>query len=337
MTLHRRIPRRPLLAAAAAGLPLAGSRAASAQTAPVTWTAYSFAPSAQLTPYKHLEAMVQRIEQATNGALRIRPNVGGSLPINTQNIAQATGDGVVQMADDGFFVGAIPVGGVLRLPMLINSREEAERAGAAVRPALERAYKRRGCVLLSHYWFPAQVIWGTRPIASLDDLRGLKLRVTSPEQGEFIRRFGGTAITIGGPEVPSALQSGAVEGVLTASVGGGRIWKDLLRSSYRLAVNYFDAFFIANDEAFNRLPRATQELLRREAQSTAQAITEEHFREEDEFTRQLAAGGITMTEPKPEDIARARERLAPFWDEWGQRQQADTREALAAARRALSR
>jgi TRAP-type C4-dicarboxylate transport system substrate-binding protein len=281
--------------------------------------------------------MVRRIEQATNGALRIRPNVGGSLPINTQNIAQATGDGVVQMADDGFFVGAIPVGGVLRLPMLIASPEEAVRAGAAVRPALERAYKRRGCVLLSHYWFPAQVIWATRPVASLDDLRGLKLRVTSPEQGEFIRRFGGTAITIGGPEVPSALQSGAVEGVLTASVGGGRIWKDLLRTSYRLPVNYFDAFLIANEDAFGRLPGATQEVLRREAETFARATTEEHFREEDEITRQLAAGGITMTAAKPEDVARARERLVPYWDEWAQRQQADSREALAAARRTLGR
>lgn len=320
-----------------AGATLAAPGLARAQGAQTTWTAYSFTPSAQLVPYKQLEALAQRVESATGGAFRIRPNVGGSLPINTQNITQATGDGVVQMADDGFFVGAIPVGGVLRLPMLINSREEAERAGAAVRPYLERAYRRRGCVLLSHYWFPAQVIWSTKPTASLDDLRGQKLRVTSPEQGEFIRRFGGTAITIGGPEVPSALQSGTVDGVLTASVGGGRLWKDLLRTSYRLAVNYFDSFFIANEDAFAKLPRAQQDLLKAEAETAARNSTEEHFREEEELTRQIAAGGIATTESKPEDVARGRERITPFWDEWAARQQSDSKEALAAARRALGR
>lgn len=326
-------PRRALLGAAGAALAL--PRLAQAQQ--VTWTAYSFVPSAQLVPYKQLEALAQRIEAQTSGALRIRPNVGGSLPINTQNITQATGDGVVQMADDGFFVGAIPVGGVLRLPMLITSREEAEKASAAVRPFLERAYKRRGCVLLSHYWFPGQTIWSTKPTVSLDDLKGQKLRVTSPEQGEFIRRFGGTAITIGGPEVPSALQSGAVDGVLTASVGGGRLWKDLLKVNYRLAVNYFDAFFIANEEAFGKLPAATQALLRREAETAAKNSTEEHFREEEELTRTIAAGGITVTAAKPEDVALGRERITPYWDEWAARQQSDSKEALAAARRALGR
>lgn len=325
--------RRALLGVAGAALAL--PRLARAQQ--VTWTAYSFTPSAQLVPYKQLEALAQRIEQQTGGAFRIRPNVGGSLPINTQNITQATGDGVVQMADDGFFVGAIPVGGVLRLPMLINSREEAEKAGAAVRPYLERAYKRRGCVLLSHYWFPGQTIWSTKPTNSLDDLRGQKLRVTSPEQGEFIRRFGGTAITIGGPEVPSALQSGAVDGVLTASVGGGRLWKDLLKVNYRLAVNYFDSFFIANEEAFGKLSRDQQALLKREAETAARNSTEEHFREEEELTRQIGAGGITIVPAKAEDVVRGRERITPYWDEWAARQQSDSKEALAAARRVLGR
>jgi TRAP-type C4-dicarboxylate transport system substrate-binding protein len=331
-TMSRRI-----LLGATVALPLARPALLCAQGTATTWTAYTYTPAVQLPPYKALEGIAQRVEQATNGALKIRPNAGGSLPINTQSITQATGDGLLQLADDGFFVGAIPMGGVLRLPMLISSREEAERAGTAVRPFMERAYKRRGCVVLSHYWYPPQVIWSTKPTASIEDLKGQKLRVTSPEQGEFIRRFGGTAITIGAPEVPSALQSGTVDGVLTASVGGGRIWKDLLKTNYRLPVNYFDAFFIANDEAFGALPRATQDILRREAETAARSITEEHFREEEDLTRQLAASGITVTEPKPEAVAHARETIAPFWEEWGKRQQSDTREALAAARRALGR
>ena len=60
----------------------------------------------------------------------------------------------------------------------------------------------------------------------------MKLRVTSVEQGEFIRRFGGVSLTLGSPDVAAALDRGVVEGVLTASSGGGIAWHDLLKYRY---------------------------------------------------------------------------------------------------------
>ena len=59
----------------------------------------------------------------------------------------------------------------------------------------------------------------------------MKLRVTSVEQGEFIRRFGGVPLTIGTPDVAASLDRGVVEGVLTASSGGGVTWHDLVKSA----------------------------------------------------------------------------------------------------------
>lgn len=86
-----------------------------------------------------------------------------------------------------------------------------------------------------------QVIWGRRPITSLDDIKGVKLRVASPEQGEFVRRFGGVSITMGAPEVPSALDRGVVDGILTGGVGAV-LWKDLLKSGYLLVVNVNNSY-----------------------------------------------------------------------------------------------
>src|ERR1700755_3120649 len=64
-------------------------------------------------------AMIERIEKETNGEVKIKFHLAGSLPINVTNITQAVADGVVQFADDGFFQGNIPIGGILRLPLLI--------------------------------------------------------------------------------------------------------------------------------------------------------------------------------------------------------------------------
>ena len=60
-------------------------------------------------------------------------------------------------------------------------------------------------MVLAEYTYPLQVIWGRKKLTSLDDIKGMKLRVAQPEQGEMVRRFGGTSVTISAPEVPSAL------------------------------------------------------------------------------------------------------------------------------------
>src|SRR5205807_64323 len=84
-------------------------------------------------------AMLDRIEKETNGGLKIKFHLAGSLPINVTNITQAVADGIVQVGDDGFFQGNIPIGGLLRLPMLIQTREEFEKALKIAQPYFEAA------------------------------------------------------------------------------------------------------------------------------------------------------------------------------------------------------
>ena len=90
----------------------------------------------------------------------------------------------------------------------------------------------------------------------------LKLRVAQPEQGEFVRRFGGTSLTMSAPEVPSALDRGVVEGIFTAGVGAV-LWKDLLKYGYVLIVNVNNSYFIANTEAYSKLSPDLQGKLRK--------------------------------------------------------------------------
>ena len=90
---------------------------------------------------------------------------------------------------------------------------------------------KRASTMLADYTYPLQVIWGKKKLTSLDDIKGMKLRVAQPEQGEMVRRFGGTSVTISAPEVPSALDRGVVDGIFTAGVGAV-LWKDLLKFGY---------------------------------------------------------------------------------------------------------
>jgi TRAP-type transport system periplasmic protein len=84
----------------------AGARAAE------NWDLYIYNPVATVAAVKGLNVIIEQIEKETNGELKIRLHLGGSLPINTTNITPAVSDDVVQMGDDGYFLGNVPIGGV---------------------------------------------------------------------------------------------------------------------------------------------------------------------------------------------------------------------------------
>ncbi len=75
--------------------------------------------------------------------------------------------------------------------------------------------------------------WFKREINSLEDLRGLKIRMPGIG-GEVMRRTGATAVTLPGNELYQALQSGAIDA--TEWVGP---WNDIAFGFYREAKYYY--------------------------------------------------------------------------------------------------
>jgi len=305
--------------------------------AQTTWNAYTYTPAATLAPARGLTRIAEGMEKASAGALKIRIHLAGSLPISATDISNALSDNIVQLGDDGLFQGNLPITGILRLPMLVNSSEEFDTAVEIMRPYFEKAYTDKGVILLGQYYYPLQVAWSRKPLNSLQDISSQKMRVTSPEQGEFVRRLGGIPVTLGAAEVPSALDRGVVDGVFTASSGGGKIWRDLLKYSYRLGPNFFDASIAVSRAAFEKLKPDVQAQLRTIVSETVPWITSELRREEVDVTKQLSSGGITVVEPKDDEVQKAAKLMAPYWEEWAKSRGGDANAALTKVRVALGR
>jgi TRAP-type transport system periplasmic protein len=322
-----------VVAAAAFILPLGlGGLARAAEQ----WNFYMHQSAPNFATSRGAKLFTEEIDKATNGDLKVRLHLSGTLQINASNITQAVGENVVQLGDDLFNSGNIPVAGIPRLPMLIQSYEDFAKADAVLKPYIEKAFGQKGSTVLSSYSYPMQVIWGRKKLESLDDIKGMKLRVAQPEQGEFVRRFGGTSITMSAPEVPSALDRGVVEGIFTAGVGAV-LWKDLLKYGYLLVVNVNNSYFIANTDAYRKLSPTLQGALRKVAEDTARWNQDTMKKEEAESQGTLAAAGYTLTNAKPAEIARAVDAVKPYWDEWAKTRGPDAVEALTKVRAALNR
>jgi TRAP-type C4-dicarboxylate transport system substrate-binding protein len=313
------------------------SQMPTAARAAENWDLYIYNPVATVAAVKGMNVIIEQIEKETNGELKIRLHLGGSLPINTTNITPAVSDDVVQMGDDGYFTGNVPIAGILRLPMLIRTRDEYAKAAAVVDPYLEAAFGKKGLVVLGQYLYPFQVAYSRNKLTSLADFKGQKIRVTSPEQGEFIKRLGAMPVTLGAPEVPSALDRGVVDGVLTANTGGGNTWKDLLKYSYRLGVNYFNSVVIANKDRFAKLPPDVQAKVKKIVKDNMPLITSAMENDEDTLTKKFAEGGMIVTIPTQADQDQAAKIVASFWDEWAKSKGPDAANAVKQARAALGR
>ncbi len=311
--------------------------ATAAAHAATTWEAYVYNPVASQPAVAATIRFIDEVKQKTNGELLVNLHLGGSLPIKADGITAAVGDNIVQFGDDGFATGTIPITGMLRLPLLLQNYDELAKAMEIIRPNLEAAYAKRGIVMLGQYTYPFQVLWGKKKITSLADIKGLKLRVTSVEQGEFIRRFGGVPLTMGSPDVAAALDRGVVEGALTASSGGGLVWHDLLKYRYGFPTSYVNSTFVVNKEAFDALPPATQKIVRESGAEQAKWAIKEMQRLEDEVTAQFAKEGMIVTAATPDEIKLATDKLRPYWDEWAKAKGPEATAILAKIRAAVGR
>jgi TRAP-type C4-dicarboxylate transport system substrate-binding protein len=308
-----------------------------ARAAETTWELYTYYPVSTGAPARGMAKIAEDIDKATKGSLKMKVHLGGSLPIQATAITSAVANGVVQFAGDIFSVGNIPIVAVLRLPMLVHNVQEYEVANKVMLPYIAAAYDKKGVTVLGRYVYPEQSIWSRKKLTTVADLSGQKIRVVSPEQGELIKRFGGTVLTMGTPDVAAALDRGVVEGVVTAASGGGYIWRDLLKYNYRFPVNFLETLVIANKSAFGKLSADDQAALRKVCTDDTAWITKTLADEEQDLRDKMKAAGLIITDATPQDIAAGQKKMTEYWEEWAKTQSPEAQEALAKVRKELGR
>ncbi len=289
--------------------------AGATSTFAANWSLYNHQSAPQFTTSVGAKKLADKITQDTSGEVKVRLHLAGTLQIATSDITSAVAQNVVQMGDDLFFSGNVPIGAILKLPFLVRSYEEFQKASAIAQPYVEKAYEQRGVVVLASYAYPMQYIWARKDIGTLEAISGSKLRVASPEQSEFVSRFGGSSVSIGASEVPSALDRGVVDGLVTGSVGAD-LWQDMLSYGYLVGLNYNNVYIIANKAAFEALTPQQQEIVRAAAVETANWNTETMRGEDAEIIERLGKDRMKIVTPRAEDIAKAEADMKPYWDEW---------------------
>jgi TRAP-type C4-dicarboxylate transport system substrate-binding protein len=174
-----------------------------------------------------------------------------------------------------------PLFGAPDLVGLNPDMKTLRRTVAAFRPYLEKTLRERyGIELLAVYVYPAQVMFCNKPLASLADVAGRRVRTSSPPQADFIEALGGMPVQTGFAEIMLNLRSGNIECAITGTMSGNTIGlAEATTHIHSMAISWGLSAFGANSAAWNGLPADLKALLRQELPKLEQSVWAESDRE----------------------------------------------------------
>lgn len=313
--------RRAVLGAAMLATAALATGGAAAQ-APIEWRFFTYFPVND-KPAQSNRAFAEDVLKATNGRLKITVFAAGELPYRAPDVVKAVATNQVQMGDVavGFAAGDVPELNVLSLPFLCSSYDQFDRALAVVKPVADELFQRKfGVAVAMHWTMPPQNLWLNRPIAKLEEVKGMKVRSWNPEQVEMMKLLGGTAVSITSAEVIPALERRVIDGAITSALSAND-WRafDIVKGGYMVNMTMGHQVMMINAGELAKLPadiRTT--LLAKAAEWTPRYRTMSETGDV-EARRNLQANKVTLTEPSAEDVQRARAQMRPMWDSWAQK------------------
>lgn len=171
---------------------------------------------------RQVEAWAKRVEERANGELKITIYPGGSLGAPADHYEMVK-NGVVDIATSflGITPGVFPVAEGIGLPML-GYESTVQASQALMDMYLNTDYMKKEFsevqVMYLHTYDPA-LIGTNKKIETMEDLKGLKLRVTGGPITSFFTKLGASPVSMPVTEMYQSLEKGVLQGYVIDSTG----------------------------------------------------------------------------------------------------------------------
>ena len=172
-----------------------------------------------------------------------------------------------------------------------------------------------------------------RPVNSINDVQGLKIRTGGGVAEAVAKALGAAAFVKPAPESYELLKSGVADGVFfpLESVVSFKLDTVLEQATIFPGGMYSSAFgFFMNEEKWNKLPKQDQEALEKISGEHLARLAGRSWDEADKRGLEaLKKSGVKIVDANTELVAEVKKRSAPIIDEWVQ--QANAKGVNAAA------
>src|SRR5688500_13831567 len=215
---------------------------------------------------KWLVGWGEKLEKASNGRLVFKHFPGAQMapPPAHYDLAR-TGQADVSWFLHGGTPGRVPLTELISLPYMAGSAEIGTKVlnDQQLRSRYLDAEHRGVKVLLLLTHQPGNIHTTKKPIRTADDMKGLRIRFSSPTIKEFVAALGGTAVGVQPNEQLEQLQKGTLDGTFIDYGGAGIAFKMAGTLKYSTEMySYISSFGVAmNPEFYGKLPADLKKLV----------------------------------------------------------------------------
>lgn len=292
---------------------------AQAQT---TLTASSWVPPAHPLTANVFVPWLKEVEAATQG--RVKFNILPKAPVAPPQTFDAVKDGVtdVSFTVQGYTPGRFVLTKMAEFDFLGDSAE-------AISVAYERIYQRelarhgehKGVKVIAVFTHgPGEIFTVSKPVASLADLQGMKIRVGGGVVNDYTKALGASPLLKPSSEAFQMLQSGVADGIFfpAESIPGFKL-TSLIKHGTLVPGGLYNTSFVMmmNEAKYNALPKADRDILDK--------LSGEHFARlagkawdaaDAAGMTAMKEGGVQFQTASPAFVAEIKARLDPVEQAW---------------------
>lgn len=266
-----------------------------------------------------MQRFVDTVKEKSNGEIKIDIFGSGTLG-SEQQMLQAIQSGTQQ-----FYLGALsPLAGrqkelqIFDFPFLFQSHEEAAQVldGPVGQKMLENLYDMRMYPLTWSGGAFRDLANNKRPVASLDDMKGLKIRVMPTKVAiDSFEAMGINPVPLAYSEVFTALETGVLDGHENPVV-------DMYQNKlYEVENNltttnhvYTPVSLVVSKKWFDSLTPEQQVIVRNAAEETRTFQRAEEISQVNNALEQLEKNGMKISSLSPEEMAKIHAAVQPVFD-----------------------
>ena len=273
-------------------------------------------------------AMGKKLEAATGGRITIQMYPSMQLGGEKEMIEQAqVGAIAIARISVGPMGPLVPELNVFNLPFMFRDDAHMEKVidGAIGDELLNKLSEHPTAGLIGLCWMNAgtrNVYNSKRPVRSIDDLKGLKIRMMgNPVFVDTMNALGGNGVAMGFDQLVNAMQTGVVDGAEnnapTYATGQHYRYAKYFSLTGHLMI---PEILVFSKKTWDTLGKDDQALIRKLGREAQQEQRRLWYAMEESSVRQIQAAGVEII--KVDDKKAFQQAVKPVWEKYG-KQHAD--------------
>lgn len=266
--------------------------------------------------------LAELVKERSKGRLDLQVFPSSQLGTTTE-MAEAIRLGTIDMYGCGnaFIEGIAPLTGVINVPGVFRDSDHAYRAtfGFIHTDVYERGLVPLGLRPIGYVTNEFRHVTNNRrPIKTLADMKGLKIRVApSKIMAETVQALGGSPVPIDWSELFSALQQGVVDGQENPfiQIYSAKFYE--VQRHLALTAHNWDAYILlVNEKFYQGLDPELQQILVQAGKEASDVAWKESAKMTSELLAKLKGLNMQVTEVDPNEVRTA---VKVVWDTWAGR------------------